>query len=141
MKPNVSVATARRAGVKAFLLLEVVMAVAIFALAVLAMAACVENLINAQTIKDEDEKVRRFLASRMAEIQAGAIPLTDTATEDIKDSLPKMKLKTTRTQLKRKNEKGVELTGLYMVTLDLVWLSGNEKMERSLSFYIYPRQR
>jgi type II secretory pathway pseudopilin PulG len=131
----------RRSKPRAFLLLEVMLAVAIFALAVVALAACVENLINAQTLKDEDEKVRRFLASRMAEIEAGATPLTDSTTEDIKDSLPNMKLKTTRTQLKRKNEKEQDLFGLYQVNLQLTWLSGNTEASRDLVFYVYPRQR
>jgi Tfp pilus assembly protein PilV len=126
---------------KGFLLLEVMLAVAIFALAVVALAACVENLINAQTIKTEDEKVRRFLASRMAEIEAGAVPLSDSSTEEIKDLLPQMKLKTTRTQLKRKNEKEQDLFGLYSVNLQLTWLSGNTEVERNATFYIYPRQR
>jgi hypothetical protein len=121
--------------------MEVILAVAIFALAVVALAGCVENLINAQTIKDEDEKVRRFLASRMYEIEAGAVPLSDSSTEEIKDMLPQMKLKTTRTQLKRKNEKEQDLFGLYAVNLQLTWLSGNTEVERNLSFYIYPRQR
>jgi Tfp pilus assembly protein PilV len=125
----------------AFLLVEVMLAVAIFAVAVLALAKSVEAMINVQIIKDEDEKVRRFLESKMMEIEAGAVPLSDSTTEEIKGWLPDMRLKTTRTPLKRKNEKGVDLTGLYMVTLDLAWLSGSEKMERSLSFYIYPRQR
>ena len=136
--PHHSVSWSKARG---FLLLEVMMAVAIFALAVITLAACVENLINAQTLKDEDEKVRRFLASRMAEIQAGAIPLSDSANEDIKDLLPKMKLKTTRTQLKRKNEKEQDLFGPYAVNLQLTWLSGSSEVERNLTFYIYPRQR
>jgi len=131
----------RRADAGGFLLLETMLAVFIFALAVAALAGCIENLMNAQTIKDEDEKVRRFLSSRMAEIEAGAQPLSDSTTEDIKDALPRMKLKTTRTQLKRKNEKEQDLFGLYQVTLQLSWLSGNSEAERSLTFYIYPRQR
>jgi type II secretory pathway pseudopilin PulG len=125
----------------AFLLVEVMLAVAIFAVAVLALAKSVEAMLNAQILKDEDEKVLRFLDSKMMEIEAGAVPLSDSTSEEIKGWLPDMRLKTTRTPLKRKNEKGVELTGLYMVTLDLTWVSNNEKMERSLSFYIYPRQR
>jgi len=131
----------RRRKISGFLLLEVMLAVFIFALAVVALAACVENLIAAQNVKDEDEKVRRFLASRMAEIQAGAVPLNDSTTEDIKDLLPKMTLKTTRTQLKRKNEKEQDLFGLYAVNLQLTWLSGNSEVERNLTFYVYPRQR
>lgn len=126
---------------RAFLLVEVMLAVAIFAVAVLALAKSVEAMLNAQILKDEDEKVRRFLESKMMEVEAGAIPLSDSTTEEIKGWLPGMRLKTTRTPLKRKNEKGVDLTGLYMVTLDLSWLSNSEKMDRSLSFYIYPRQR
>lgn len=126
---------------RAFLLVEVMLAVAIFAVAVLALAKSVEAMLNAQILKDEDEKVRRFLDCKVAEIEAGAVPLSDSTSEDVKGWLPDMKLKTTRTPLKRKNEKGVDLTGLYMVTLDLSWTSNNEKMERSLSFYIYPRQR
>ena len=126
---------------RAFLLVEVMLAVAIFAVAVLALAKSVEAMINAQIIKDEDEKVRRFLQSKMMEIEAGAVPLSDSTTEDIKGWLTGMKLKTTRAPIKRKNEKEQELTGLYMVTLDLAWLSDGQQMERSLSFYIYPRQR
>ena len=126
---------------RAFLLVEVMLAVAIFAVAVLALAKSVEAMLNAQIIKDEDEKVRRFLESKMVEVEAGAIPLSDSTTEDVKGWLPDMRLKTTRTPLKRKNEKGVDLTGLYAVTLDLSWQSDGQKLQRSLSFYIYPRQR
>jgi Tfp pilus assembly protein PilV len=126
---------------RAFLLVEVMLAVAIFAVAVLALAKCVEAMINAQILKDEDEKVRRFLESKVMEIEAGAVPLSDSTKEEVKGWLPGMFLTTTRTPLKRKNEKGIDLTGLYMVTLDLTWQSAGEKMERTLSFYIYPRQR
>jgi len=126
---------------RGFLLVEVMLAVAIFAVAVLALAKSVEAMLNAQIIKDEDEKVRRFLESKMVEVEAGAIPLSDSTTEDVKGWLPDMRLKTTRTPLKRKNEKGVDLTGLYAVTLDLSWQSDGQKLQRSLSFYIYPRQR
>ena len=126
---------------RGFLLLEAMLAVFIFALSVVALAACVENLINAQSIKDEDEKVRRFLSSRMAEIEAGAVPLKDNDTEEIKDLLPRMRLKTTRTQLKRKNEKGQDLFGLFAVNLQVTWLSGNAEVERNMMFYVYPRQR
>jgi hypothetical protein len=140
MRPQALI-NSRRSDARAFLLMEVMLAVAIFALAVVALAACVENLINAQTLKDEDEKVRRFIASRMVEIEAGAVPLTDSTTEDIKDLLPQMKLKTTRTQLKRKNEKEQDLFGLYQVNLQLSWLSGNTEASRDFVFYVYPRQR
>src|SRR5690242_5833034 len=95
----------RKASRRGFLLIEVMIAVAIFALAVLALGKCVENVITAQVLKDEDEKVRRFLDSKMAEIEAGAVPLSDSSKEPVKDFLPNAKLKITRKQLQRKNEK------------------------------------
>jgi type II secretory pathway pseudopilin PulG len=125
-----------------FLLIEVMVAVAIFSLAVLALGRCVENVIAAQVLKEEDEQVRRFLDGKMAEIEAGAVPLSETATsEEIKDWLPGAKISTKRTQLKRKNEKEQDLFGLYVVDVELTWLSDGVKQQRNLAFYIYPEQR
>lgn len=132
----------RHARAGGFLLIEVLVAVAIFAAAVLALGKCVENVIAAQLLKDEDEQVRRFLDSKVAEIEAGAVPLSETATsEEIKEWLPGAKLKTKRTQLKRKNEKEQDLFGLYVVDIEVSWLSEGVKQSRALSFYIYPDQR
>jgi hypothetical protein len=125
-----------------FLLIEVMMAVAIFAVAVVALGRCVENVVNAQVLKEEDEQVRRYLDGKVAEIEAGAVPLSDSATtEDVKDWLPGAKLKTKRTQLKRKNEKDQDLFGLYVVDVELTWLSNGSEQKRSIAFYIYPEQR
>lgn len=127
---------------RGFLLIEVMLAVAIFSLAVLSLGRCVENLIAAQVLKDEDEQVRRFLDSKVAEIEAGAVPLSDTATsEEVKDWLPGAKITTKRTQLKRKNEKEQDLFGLYVVDVELTWNSEGSKQQRALSFYIFPEQR
>jgi len=130
----------RRTG--GFLLIEVMIAVAIFAIAVISLGRCVENLIAAQMLKDQDEQVRRFLDSKMAEIEAGAVPLSDTATtEEVKEWLPGAKVTTKRTQLKRKNEKDQDLFGLYVVDLELSWMSEGQRQARRLAFYIYPEQR
>lgn len=127
---------------RGFLLIEVMLAVAIFSLAVISLGRCVENLIAAQVLKDEDEQVRRFLDSKVAEIEAGAVPLSDTATtEEIKDWLPGAKISTKRTQLKRKNEKEQDLFGLYVVDVELTWNAEGGKQQRGLSFYIFPEQR
>lgn len=127
---------------RGFLLIEVLVAVFIFSLAVLALGRSIENVISAQVLKEEDEQVRRFLDSKIAEIEAGAVPLSDTATtEEIKEWLPGAKLTTKRTQLKRKNEKEQDLFGLYVVDVELAWLSDGAKQTRSIAFYIYPEQR
>ncbi|MEQ1862737.1 MAG: prepilin-type N-terminal cleavage/methylation domain-containing protein [Chthoniobacteraceae bacterium] len=127
---------------RGFLLIEVMVAVAIFAIAVLALGEVVETVMSAQILKDEDEVVRRFLDGKVAEIEAGAVPVNDTATtEDIKDWLPGAKIKTKRTQLKRKNEKDQELFGLYVVDVEVSWMANGSRQARSLSFYTYPEQR
>jgi type II secretory pathway pseudopilin PulG len=126
---------------KGFLLIEVVLAIAILAIAVLALGRCVENILDAQRIKDEDELVRRFLESKMAEVEAGAVPLTESSKEPVKDFLPDAKLKMTRKQLQRKNEKEQDLFGLFMVTIELSWTADFAEQSRALTFYIYPRQR
>lgn len=131
--------SSRRRG---FLLIEVMLAVAIFAVAVIALGRCVENLMAAQVLKEEDEQVRRFLDGKIAEIEAGAVPVSDGGTtEEVKDWLPGAKLKTKRTQLKRKNEKDQDLFGLYVVDVELTWLSEGAEQKRSVAFYIYPDQR
>jgi len=129
-------------GRRGFLLIEVMIAVAIFAIAVVTLGKCVENVMSAHLLKDEDEQVRRFLDSKMAEIEAGAVPLTDKEiVEEVKDWLPGAKLRTKRTQLKRKNEKDQDLFNLYVVDVELNWLSNDQKQSRTLSFYLYPDQR
>jgi type II secretory pathway pseudopilin PulG len=141
MNDDSSFTRIQRKSRRGFLLLEVMIAVTIFALAVLAVGRSVENIISAQVYKIEDDQVRRFLDGRMSEIEAGAVPLSDSTTEDIKDWLPGAKLKTTRTQLKKKDEKGRDLFGLYLVNLELTWTSDGAKAQRTLFFYLYPRQR
>jgi prepilin-type N-terminal cleavage/methylation domain-containing protein len=132
----------RRLHVRGFLLIEVMVAVAIFAVAVLALGNCISNVIAAQVLKDEEEQVRRFLDGKMAEIESGAVPLSDTGTtEEVKEWLPGAKIKIKRTLLKRKNEKDQDLFGLYVVDTELTWLSNGAKQTRLLSFYIYPDQR
>lgn len=136
---NASFSRRRQGG---FLLIEVLVAVAIFAAAVLALGKCVENVIAAQIFKDQDEQVRRFLDGKISEIEAGAVPLSDSATtEEIKDWLPGAKLTTKRTQLKRKNEKDQDLFGLYVVEVEVSWMADEVKQTRGTTFYIYPEQR
>ena len=124
-----------------FVMIEVMIAVAIFALAVLTLGQSVQNCIAGEIAKEDDERARRFLDNRMAEIEAGAVPLSDSATEDLKGGFEGMKLKTTRVPLKKKNEKEQDLVGLYQVTLDLTWKSDGNAQGRTMTFYIYPRQR
>ena len=131
----------RRRNQRGFVLLEAMIAVAIFSIGVLALGRCVEQCINAEMVKVEDERARRFLASRMAEIEQGSVIVQDKATEDLKGEFEGMSLRTTRVPLKKKNEDKKELFGLFAITLELIWKNKGQEQLRELNFYVYPRQQ
>ena len=131
----------RRRNQRGFVLLEAMIAVAIFSIGVLALGRCVEQCINAEMVKVEDERARRFLASRMAEIEQGSVILQDKATEELKGEFEGMLLRTTRVPLKKKNEDNKELFGLFGIMLELVWKNKGQEQSRELNFYVYPRQQ
>ena len=122
-------------------LIEAMIAVAIFSIGVLALGRCVEQCITAEMIKEEDERARRFLASRMAEIEQGSVVVTDKASEELKGEFEGMLLRTTRVPLKKKNEDNKELFGLFSITLELAWKNKGQALSRELNFYVYPRQQ
>jgi hypothetical protein len=125
----------------AFWLLEAMLAVGIFALGMLALGGAVNNCLVAQHIKQDDVRARLALGNRAAEIESGAVPLVDSATEDLKGAFDGMKMKETRVPLKRKNEKGQEINGIYAVKLEVSWRADNQDLSRELNFYVYPRTR
>ena len=126
---------------RGFFLLEAMIATFIFAIGVIALGHCVQNCLSAQQIKEDDARARRFLANRMAEIEAGSTVVTDKATEELKGMFAGMILKTTRVPLKKKNEKEQELFGLFQMNLQLIWKADGQEQVRELTFYVYPRQR
>lgn len=126
---------------RGFLLLDSMLAVAIFALGVLALGRCVQNCLRAERFRREDGLAQRVLANYVTQIETEALPLADQMTEQLKGAWTGMTLNITREPLKLVNEKEQELFGLYRVLLDLSWKSGTEVIHRDLSFYFYPRQR
>ena len=130
-----------RWGMRGFVLLESMLAVAIFAIGVIALGRCVENAMYATQLKDEDARIRRLLQNRMAEIEVGAVPMTDKASEEMKGMFAGVTLKTTRVPEKRKNELDQEIIGIFRVNLSATWIADKQEQSRELTFYVYPRQR
>ena len=124
-----------------FLLLDCMLAVAIFGLGVIALSRCVENCLRAERIRREEGLAQRLLANYLVQIETEALPLADQMTEQLKGAWAGMTMNITREQLKLQNEKEQELFGLYKVTLNVDWTSGREAIHRDLSFILYPRQR
>ena len=131
----------RRTRARAFILLEVMLAVGIFSIAVLALGNCMNNCLVAERLKEEDARATRFLLNRMSEIEMGSVVLEDTSTEKLKGYFDGMALKTTRVKLERKNEKDQNLLGLYSVLLALTWESDGKEQYRELTFYVYQAQQ
>ncbi len=129
------------------MLLEAMLAVAIFAIGVIALGRSVSNCVAAQRLKEEDILARRALENRWAEIESGAVPLgaagggPTTASEELKDPFAGMKLKTVSVPVKKKNEKEEKIEGISAVTLTVLWESGGEEQSKQLIFYVYPRQK
>ena len=136
-------ATTRRTGWKkagGFMLLEALLAVTIFALGVLALGRCVSGCLSAVRLKEEDALARRALENRWAEIESGAVQMTDASTEELKPPFEGMTLKTVRVPVEKKNEKDEKVEGIFAVTLSLTWPSDGEEQTKELLFYLYPRQ-
>jgi len=124
-----------------FLLLEAMLAVAIFAIAVLALGQCMQRCLQAESFKEEDARARRMLENRMAEIEAGEEPIRDRKTEELKGAYAGMSLLTIPTEVKAKNEDGNDIIGIYDVVLEVSWTTGAGKQSKSLEFYVTPKQR
>ena len=132
---------ARRGKAHGFMLLEALLAVTIFALGVLTLGRCVSGCVSAERLKEEDALARRALENRWAEIESGAVQLTNESTEDLKAPFEGMKLKTTRVAVVKTNEKDEKIEGIFAVTLGVTWESDSEEQTKELIFYVYPRQR
>jgi hypothetical protein len=126
---------------RGFLLLDSMLAVAIFAMGVLALGRCVENCLRAERFRREEGLAQRVIANYVTQIETDALPLSDKMTEELKGAWTGMTMNITREPLKLQNEKDQELFGLYKVTLDLSWNTARETIHREMSFYIYPKQR
>ena len=124
-----------------FVLLDCMLAVAIFALGILALGRCVENCLHAEKIRREEGLAQRALANYWIQVEQGAIPITENVSYPLKGAWEGMTMNVSREPLVVKNEKDQELFGLYTVKLQLSWPNGPETINRELQFVIYPRQR
>lgn len=125
---------------RGFVLLEAMLAVAIFALGVLALGRSVNACLAAEQFKAEDAWARRALENRLAEIEAGSVPLDKPLVEDLKEPFVGLQLTQTPKVLKRQNEKREELAGLYALTVEVTWKSRGEKQSKALIVYVQSRQ-
>lgn len=122
---------------KAFALYEVLLGVTIFVIGVLALGRAVGNCLTASSLSAEENRVRQILSNRMAEIQATP-GFPDAAKElkvDTGYGMAKLLQKSVPAQLKE--DDGVELNGVNLVTLKVEWTRGGVNQSESIQFYVY----
>ena len=130
---------ARRSG---FILLEAMLATAIFAMAVLALARCIEAGLQAGIAQRDDARARRALANRLRELEAGAQPYAPPQTEvELKREFSGMILRQTVVDLELMDQNKAIVDGMVGVTLEVSWPgSGGSRSVKHLQFYAYPKR-
>jgi len=115
----------------------VLLGVTIFVIGVLALGRAVGNCLTASSLSAEENRVRQILSNRMAEIQATP-GFPDAAKElkvDTGYGMAKLLQKSVPAQLKE--DDGVELNGVNLVTLKVEWTRGGVNQSESIQFYVY----
>ena len=122
-----------------FILIEAMMATAIFVLAVLSLARCVEAGIQAGNAIRDDARARRALVNWMRELQAGAQPYADNPSGiELKGEFEGMKIRQKVVPLELTDTDDLIVDGLLDVMLDITWERAGRVSEKSLRFYAYP---
>lgn len=121
---------------RGFVLLEAMLAVAVFALGVLTLGRCVSNCLAAEQYRNEDARARLALENRLAAIESRVVRADQPLAEDLQGAFAGMQLRQTPTILKKQNEKREDLTGLVAVLLQVTWRSGGEFHTKEITFYV-----
>jgi Tfp pilus assembly protein PilV len=123
-------------GSRGFMLLEIMMATAIFVLGVITLGASLMHCLNAQRLRNESELARQALQNRMAEIQANPAMPDDSARHAMKGAFAGLTMVEKRKVIEFKNEEGVIMSGLNQVTLTAEWPSDGATVSRTVTFYL-----
>jgi type II secretion system protein I len=133
MNARIARRPARRRG---FMLLEIMLAVAIFTMGVITLGAALTQCLVAQRLRYESERARLALQNRMAEIQANQAMPDDSARREMKGAFEGLTIIERRKPLEFKNEEGAIMAGLNQVTLTVEWESEGSRMSRTSTFYL-----
>jgi type II secretion system protein I len=140
MHARETTAAKRRGRSGGFILLEAMVATAIFAMAVLALARCIEAGLQAGIAQRDDARARRALANRLRELEAGAQPYAPPQTEEqLKREFSGMILRRTVVTMELSDDDKAIVDGMLEVTLEVSWPgAGGSRSVKQLKFYAYP---
>jgi len=124
---------------RAFALYEVLLGMAIFSIGVLVLGRAVENCLNANALSSDEDRVRRILANRMAELQASTGRPDANKEIKIDTGYGEMTLVQKSGPADLQDEKGLEIDGMIHVNLNVEWVRGRYTQSKKLEFYVYRR--
>ena len=118
-----------------FLLVEILLATAIFVIGVISLGRCVGNCLTAQEVRNQEERARLALQNATLEIQASPVLPDEDHRTKLEGMFTGMLLIERRRTLTVENEDHVLLPDLHEITLTVQWRDHN-KLEhaRSVAF-------
>ncbi len=122
---------------QAFLLLEIMVAVLIFSLGVIALGRCMSECLDTQAFCAGQEKALLALQNRMVEIQASPIMPDENKKRELSGMFGGMTMIERRRTLHIKNEDNADLSNLQEMTLTAQWpVSGGQMRSSTLTFIV-----
>lgn len=122
---------------RAFALYEVLLGVAIFCIGVIVLGRSIQNCMNATTLSADEDRMRQVLSNRMAEIQATPGIPDKTKETKIDTGYGEVTLIQNSGPAGLKDDKDLELGGLFQVTLRVEWKRAGQTQKKKVEFYVY----
>ena len=118
-----------------FLLVEILLATAIFVIGVISLGRCVGNCLTVQEVRNQEERARLALQNATLEIQASPVLPDEDHRTKLEGMFAGMVLIERRRTLTVENEDHVLLPDLHEITLTVQWRD-HTKLEhaRSVAF-------
>ena len=114
-------------------------ATAIFAIAVIGLARCVEAGLTAGLAQREDSRARRALLNRMRELRAGSEPYRNLPLGvELKGEFTGFRLYQSVITLELEDQNKKKVDGILEVNLELVWNAGGGRGSKKMKFYACP---
>lgn len=110
-----------------FLLIEILLAVAIFVVGVIALGRCVATCTTAQSVRDQEERARLALQNAALELQASPALPDENHREKLRGMFEGLTLIERRRSLAVENEDHVLLPDLHEITLRVEWRDGTRQ--------------
>ena len=118
---------------------EAMIATAIFAIAVIGLARCVDAGLTAGLVQREDSRARRALLNWMRELQAGSQAYANMPLGlELKGEFTGFRLYQSVVALDLEDQNKQKVDGILEVNLEVVWGAGGGRGAKKMKFYACP---